>query len=114
MDEKKEPQEEEKENKPESDAPKDNDDGIQSETYKLVEAAKRTEKASEAMKKENDRAERLAIKQQLAGKGVAGSTPKAPIDKAKEASNERVKAVGKATGAKWADDMDPKVDQNAT
>jgi len=101
-------EEEKTEEKPEENAIPDKDDGIQSETDKLVEAAKRTEKASESMKKENDRAERLAIKQQLAGKGAAGSTPKAPVDKEQEASNERIKAIGKATGAKWADDMDPK------
>lgn len=96
---------------PESTTP-DNDAGVQSETESLIEqsnkASERQEKATEAMKKENDRAEKIAIKTQLAGKGSAVVTPPTPIDKEAAAAQERILEVGRATGAKWAQSKEEK------
>ena len=84
-----------------------NDEGSKPEADNLIEqsnkASERAENAAALMKKENDRAQEIAIKTQLAGKGQAGLPPTAPtISKEEQASQDRIMAVGRATGANWA------------
>lgn len=106
MDEKKE------ESKQEEPAVKNDDAGVQPETDSLIEqsnkAAERNEKVLAELKKENDRAEKFAIKRQLAGKGEIAPAQTPKISKEQMDANERIKAVGNASGAKWAKDMDKK------
>jgi len=107
-------QAEEKQGEAEQDKPtSDADGGIQSETESLIEqsnkAAERTEKATEALKAQLDRQEKLVIKQQLAGKGQAGMTAPTPVDKEAMAANERIMSIGRATGAKWAQPQEQEI-----
>ena len=100
------------------DTPADNKNvGIQSQAESLIEqsnkAAERNEKVLAELKKENDRFEKLQIEQKLAGKGQAGQAPQVPtISKEEQASRDRIKEVGNATGANWAANMDKENDEN--
>lgn len=111
MDEKKE---ESKQESKQEESTKDDDAGVQPETDSLIEqsnkAAERNEKVLAELKKENDRAEKFAIKRQLAGKGEIASPQTPKISKEQMNTNARIKAVGDASGAKWAKDMEPKQD----
>lgn len=93
-------------------ADKDANTRIQSPAESLIEqsnkAAERNEKVLAEMKKENDRREQMDIAAKLAGKGQAGQTLVKPVDKEKEAADKRIKAVGDATGAVWAKNMEKK------
>ena len=106
--------EEPKKDKTEAPAPKQ-DEGIQSETESLIEqsnkAAERNEKVLVELKKENDRAEKMAIQNQLAGKGQTVQPTTPTISKEEQASQDRIKAIGDATGANWAKAMEGKQDE---
>lgn len=48
----------------------------------------------------------IKARQELEGESEAGQTQTPQISEEEKASRERIKEIGKATGAKWADDMD--------
>ena len=87
------------------------DEGVQSETDSLIaqsnKASERAEKVVEALRKENDRAEKIAVKNQLEGKSFTAQASKTPtLSREELAAKERIMAVGRATGAKWAKEED--------
>ena len=72
----------------------------------------RIEKAREDLKKENDRTEKLQAQKALGGQTQAGFNEQPKISEAEKEHNKKLIAVGKATGAKWADDMENKKNGN--
>lgn len=76
-------------------------------TNSLIDEAKKVNDAREAIidreEKLQARKERLHAEELVAGKGQV--TPESTAEKA---TNERIKAVGDATGAGWAKDMEKK------
>lgn len=55
-----------------------------------------------------EREEKLEASKKLGGRSQAGGIETPQLSEEERASQERIKEVGKATGAKWADDMDKK------
>ena len=63
-------------------------------------AAERSEKAAAELKKQNDRAEKIAADQIASGRGQMVPA-QAPITDEQKASNKRIKAIADATGSSW-------------
>ena len=107
MDEKSEKTEEEK--KPEATAVAE-DNGDKQQTAGLIEqgnvTAERMEKATEDLRKENDRKEAMIVKQQLAGRAEAGDKPKEETEDEKWAKGAKERYEG--TGMSPVEDEDGK------
>ena len=75
-----------------------------------IEAAtkerERLETATENARKENQRTEELEANRILGGQSSGREQEKPKLNDEQKASRERIKAIGRATGAKWAEDMD--------
>jgi hypothetical protein len=81
------------------------------EEKNLIEEAKiereKIEKATEAMKAENERAERLAIQKELSGKSKGTSIPeKSNMDEYKEKAEERYRGTGMSPAKGYARQWD--------
>ena len=105
--------------KPETQEPTpDTSTGVQSETENQFDKASKITKdlhtALDRNEKLIERQEKLEVQRQLAGKGVAGIPQPKPIDKAQEAADARIKAIGDATGARWAKNMEKNLQGDVT
>ncbi len=95
------------------DAEKGSTDGTATEGVgktPLEQAEEINKKKEELLEREEkllERKEKLEASRMVGGRSQ-GSAPTEQLSKEEQASRERVKAIGKATGAKWADDMDKK------
>ena len=71
-------------------------------------AAERMENATKELKEQNDRSEQIAIDRKLGGETEGGV--EAPVvsklTDEEQASRDRIKALGLASGAQWAKNMD--------
>lgn len=69
-------------------------------------AAKRMEEANKKAEDLNKVALAEKAKEVLAGTAEAGTPAKPQLTPEEKASRDKIKAYGKATGSKWATDMD--------
>ena len=81
-------------------------EGSEQKTISLYEqtnqATERLEKANAKTEELLNRQEELYQKQQLGGITEAGHPQQPELSKEEQASRERIMAVGRATGARWA------------
>ncbi len=86
---------------PKDEADKESPDLISQANF----AAERMKEASEEMKKQNDRAEKLQANSIASGKGQMVQSPN-PMSEEEKASRRRIKAIGDASGSSWAKDYE--------
>ena len=88
--------------------PTDAGDGDKSKAINLYEqtnqATERLEQANAKTEELLNRQEELYMKQKLGGGSEAGISQEPEMSEEEKASKARIKAIGKATGARWAQD----------